>query len=70
MQYVYLLIFYFRDVGNYDRIVVQDVIKEMAQFSQIDSEKQKPFKGSSLSKFLFSYFENSLFFLNQVVLEK
>ncbi|PAV60587.1 hypothetical protein WR25_14059 [Diploscapter pachys] len=32
------------DVGNYDRIVVQDVIKEMAQFSQIDSEKQKPFK--------------------------
>ncbi|CAD6194692.1 unnamed protein product [Caenorhabditis auriculariae] len=32
------------DVGVYDRVVVQDVIKEMAQTSQIDAASQKSFK--------------------------
>uniref|UniRef100_A0AC34RKU6 Replication factor C subunit 3 n=1 Tax=Panagrolaimus sp. JU765 TaxID=591449 RepID=A0AC34RKU6_9BILA len=32
------------DVGIHDRIVVQEVIKQMAQAQQINSESQKPFK--------------------------
>uniref|UniRef100_A0A914ZSP4 AAA+ ATPase domain-containing protein n=1 Tax=Parascaris univalens TaxID=6257 RepID=A0A914ZSP4_PARUN len=32
------------DVGIYDRVVVQNIIKQMAQAQQIDTAKQKPFK--------------------------
>uniref|UniRef100_A0A8R1HYA6 Replication factor C subunit 3 n=1 Tax=Caenorhabditis japonica TaxID=281687 RepID=A0A8R1HYA6_CAEJA len=32
------------DMGIYDRVVVQDIVKEMAQMSQIDSGSQKSFK--------------------------
>uniref|UniRef100_A0A7E4UX20 AAA domain-containing protein n=1 Tax=Panagrellus redivivus TaxID=6233 RepID=A0A7E4UX20_PANRE len=32
------------DVGIHDRVVVQEVIKSMAQVQQIDSDTQKPFK--------------------------
>ncbi|CAB3406972.1 unnamed protein product [Caenorhabditis bovis] len=32
------------DVGIYDRVVVQDIVKEMAQTAQIDSTSQKSFK--------------------------
>ncbi|VDK52800.1 unnamed protein product [Anisakis simplex] len=32
------------DVGIYDRVVVQEVIKQMAQTQQIDSVAQRPFK--------------------------
>ncbi|EGT47990.1 hypothetical protein CAEBREN_22178 [Caenorhabditis brenneri] len=32
------------DVGIYDRVVVQDIVKEMAQTSQIETSSQKPFK--------------------------
>ncbi|KAI8928720.1 P-loop containing nucleoside triphosphate hydrolase protein [Entophlyctis helioformis] len=32
------------DVGNYDRIVVQNIIKEVAQTQQIDASARKPFK--------------------------
>lgn len=32
------------DVGIYDRVVVQDIVKEMAQTSQIDGSSQKSFK--------------------------
>ncbi|CAI5448429.1 unnamed protein product [Caenorhabditis angaria] len=38
------------DVGIYDRVVVQDIVKEMAQTSQIDSGAQKPFKVVVLSE--------------------
>jgi replication factor C subunit 3/5 len=34
----------FSDVGIYDRVVVQEIIKELAQTQQIDKTK-KPFKG-------------------------
>lgn len=33
------------DVGIYDRVVVQEIIKELAQTQQIDKTK-KPFKGN------------------------
>ncbi|KAI8822876.1 P-loop containing nucleoside triphosphate hydrolase protein [Fimicolochytrium jonesii] len=32
------------DVGNYDRIIVTDLIKEIAQTQQIDSNAKRPFK--------------------------
>ena len=32
------------DAGIYDRIVVQDLIKTVAQTGQLDSEKMKDFK--------------------------
>eukprot|EP00842_Homolaphlyctis_polyrhiza_P005840 jgi/Hompol1/6257/HPOL_002199-RA len=32
------------DVGIYDRIVVQDIIKEVAQTQQVDASAKKPFK--------------------------
>ena len=35
---------FFSDVGIYDRVVVQEIIKELAQTQQIDKTK-KPFKG-------------------------
>jgi len=37
------------DVGIYDRIVVQDVIKDIAQTQQIDSNASRNFKGTDLS---------------------
>ena len=36
--------FVFSDVGIYDRVVVQEIIKELAQTQQIDKSK-RPFKG-------------------------
>lgn len=36
----------FSDVGIYDRVVVQEIIKELAQTQQIDKSK-KPFKGNT-----------------------
>lgn len=36
------------DVGIYDRVVIQEIIKELAQTQQIDKSK-KPFKGIPLS---------------------
>lgn len=36
----------FREVGIYDRVVVQEIIKQMAQMHQIDSTTQRNFKGA------------------------
>ncbi len=33
------------DVGNYDRVVIQDLLKEVAQTQQVDAAAQKRFKG-------------------------
>ncbi len=35
----------FSDAGIYDRVVVQDVVKQMAQTQQINSATQRAFKG-------------------------
>jgi len=35
------------DAGMYDRIVVMELIKTVAQTHQLDSTKQRHFKGSS-----------------------
>ncbi|KAI8848692.1 replication factor C subunit 5 [Chytridium lagenaria] len=34
------------DLGSYDRIVIQDLIKEIAQTQQVDTSARRPFKGS------------------------
>lgn len=36
------------DVGNQDRHVVQDVLKDIAQTQQVDLNAKKRFKGGSL----------------------
>lgn len=33
------------DVGMYDRVVIQDLIKETAQTQQVDSNAKRSFKG-------------------------
>lgn len=35
------------DVGNWDRSVIQDILKEIAQTQQIDLNAKKRFKGKS-----------------------
>lgn len=37
---------YFSSVGHDDRVVVQEVIKSIAQTQQLDSNQQKDFKGN------------------------
>lgn len=37
----------------YDRIIVQEIIKEMAGMQQINSAQQKLFKGSKFLRFYF-----------------
>ncbi|KAI8807059.1 P-loop containing nucleoside triphosphate hydrolase protein [Cladochytrium replicatum] len=38
------------DVGNYDRVVVQDLIKEMAQTQQVDANAKRHFKVAVLNE--------------------
>lgn len=45
------------DVGNYDRVVIQDLLKEVAQTQQVDASAQKRFKGA-LPPVLCCYYEN------------
>ena len=33
------------DVGNYDRVVIQDLLKEIAQTQQVDLNAKQRFKG-------------------------
>lgn len=39
------------DAGMYDRIVVMELIKNVAQTHQLDSTKQRHFKGEHFSYF-------------------
>lgn len=34
------------DVGNYDRVVIQDLLKEIAQTQQVDLNAKQRFKGT------------------------
>ena len=34
-----------RDVGIYDRVVIQDILKEIAQTQQVDLNAKQRFKG-------------------------
>ena len=34
------------DVGNYDRVVIQDLLKEVAQTQQVDLNAKQRFKGT------------------------
>ena len=36
------------DVGNYDRVVIQDLLKEVAQTQQVDLNAKQRFKGTSV----------------------
>jgi len=36
------------DVGNYDRVVIQDLLKEIAQTQQVDLNAKQRFKGPSV----------------------
>jgi replication factor C subunit 3/5 len=43
------------DVGSYDRVVIQDILKEIAQTQQVDLNAKQRFKGMSfflLSKYI------------------
>jgi hypothetical protein len=35
------------EVGNYDRVVIQEILKEIAQTQQVDVNAKQRFKGSS-----------------------
>ena len=35
------------DVGNYDRVVIQEILKEIAQTQQVDLNAKQRFKGPS-----------------------
>lgn len=43
------------DVGMYDRVVIQDILKEIAQTQQVDLNAKQRFKGQSLSWWMNSY---------------
>jgi hypothetical protein len=42
-----LMIFLCSEVGNYDRVVIQEIIKEIAQTQQVDVSARHRFKGAS-----------------------
>jgi len=50
------------DAGMYDRIVVMELIKTVAQTHQLDSTKQRHFKGNTNPRLTF--INNLPFFLN------
>jgi replication factor C subunit 3/5 len=41
------------DVGNYDRVVIQDLLKEIAQTQQVDLNAKQRFKGVFLQLCIF-----------------
>ena len=44
---------YYSDVGNNDRVVIQELIKNIAQVNQLETSTQRDFKGN-LNSFLTS----------------
>ena len=38
-------IMHFSEVGNYDRVVIQELLKEIAQTQQVDLNAKQRFKG-------------------------
>jgi replication factor C subunit 3/5 len=36
-----------RDVGNYDRVVIQELLKDIAQTQQVDVSAKHRFKGTT-----------------------
>ena len=42
-------VFCFSDAGIYDRVVIQELIKTVAQSHQLESSSQKEFKGIEIS---------------------
>ncbi|VDO47036.1 unnamed protein product [Onchocerca flexuosa] len=60
------------EVGIYDRVVVQEIIKQMAQMHQIDASTQRNFKGNGKFSInqqdkLFSYYKRESVLLNSKV---
>ena len=47
----YLIYQYHSEVGNYDRVVIQELIKEIAQTQQVDINARHKFKGMLLPNF-------------------
>ena len=43
------------DVGNYDRVVIQDLLKEIAQTQQVDLNAKQRFKGASVRTSSYEY---------------
>lgn len=48
-QIVYVCHFLFSDAGNQDRVVIQELIKTVAQSQQIQTSTQRDFKGKKMS---------------------
>jgi hypothetical protein len=46
----------FSDVGIQDRVVIQELIKNVAQTNQLDTGTQKDFKGKANKKSVLSFF--------------
>lgn len=40
------LMTYYSEVGNYDRLIIQDILKEIAQTQQVDLNAKQKFKGT------------------------
>lgn len=40
----------FSDVGIYDRVVIQEILKEIAQTQQVDLNAKQRFKGRSIAQ--------------------
>jgi hypothetical protein len=42
------------EAGNYDRVIVQELLKEIAQTQQVDLNAKQRFKGSSFLPLIFA----------------
>lgn len=50
----------FSEVGNYDRVVIQELLKEIAQTQQVDLNARQRFKGTSPNPFIWQRIMTSL----------
>ena len=46
---VLTILFLISDAGSYDRLVIQDILKEIAQTQQVDQNARHRFKGESVA---------------------